>query len=52
MDEEDDDQNGQNDGRRRRSIVTSERKQAFGKKNDTLNERKVPIYGLYPGEAG
>ncbi|KAI5798075.1 SNF2 family N-terminal domain-containing protein [Pyronema domesticum] len=40
MDEEDDDQNGQNDGRRRRSIVTSERKQAFGKKNDTLNERK------------
>lgn len=52
MDEEDDDQNEHNDGRRRRSIVTSERKQAFGKKNDTLNERKVPLHSFYPGEAG
>ncbi|KAI5805817.1 SNF2 family N-terminal domain-containing protein [Geopyxis carbonaria] len=28
------------DGRRRRSAVTNERKQAFGRKNETLNQRK------------
>lgn len=32
--------NGKADGRRRRSAVTNERKQAFGQKNEKLNERK------------
>lgn len=31
---------GEPDGRRRRSLVTNERKQAFGRKNDNLKQRK------------
>lgn len=38
---EDGDNINPRDGRRRRSAVTNERKQAFGKKNETLNLRKV-----------
>ena len=40
--DEDEDNKGQKfDGRRRRSVVTIEQKQAFGRKNETLNQRKV-----------
>ena len=34
-------QGAKSDGRRRRSAVTIEQKQDFGRKNETLNQRKV-----------
>jgi hypothetical protein len=39
--EEEGGDSNKSDGRRRRSVVTNERKQAFGRKNEKLNERKV-----------
>ena len=42
MDEDgDEDEVNKPDGRRRRSVVTNERKQAFGLRNESLNQQKV-----------